>query len=61
MNAPRICKLRNDVNKMPQFLLFPTANGGTKTIAHLSIAEGFSSKYAMNIHCSNLNYCIIVN
>jgi hypothetical protein len=35
MNAPPICKLRNIVNKMPQFLLFSTAKGGTKTIAHL--------------------------
>jgi hypothetical protein len=42
MNAPRICKLRNVVNKTPQFLLFSTAKGGTKTIAHLSIAEGSS-------------------
>jgi hypothetical protein len=40
MNAPRICKLRNGVNKTPQFLLFSAAEGGTKTIAHLSIAEG---------------------
>jgi hypothetical protein len=40
MNAPRICKLRNSVNKTPQFLHFSTAKGGTKTIAHLSIAEG---------------------
>jgi hypothetical protein len=42
MNAPRICKMRNGVNKMPQFLLFSGAKGGTKTIAHLSIAEGES-------------------
>jgi hypothetical protein len=26
--------------KRPQFLLFKTAKGGTKTIAHLSIAGG---------------------
>ncbi len=26
-------------NKTPQFLLFSMAKGGTKTIAHLSIAE----------------------
>jgi hypothetical protein len=38
MNAPRICKLRNGVNKTPQFLLFSTAKGGTKK--HLSNAEG---------------------
>jgi hypothetical protein len=40
MNAPRICKLCNGVNKMPQFRHISTAKGGTKTIAHLSIAEG---------------------
>jgi hypothetical protein len=39
MNAARICKLRNGVKKTPQFLLFSQAKGGTKTIAHLSIAE----------------------
>ncbi len=37
-----VCKLRHGVNKMPQFLLFSFAKGGTKTIAHLSIAEGSS-------------------
>jgi hypothetical protein len=37
-----ICKLRNGVNKTPQFLLFSMAKGGTKTIAHLYIAEGSS-------------------
>ena len=42
MNAARVCKLRNDVKKTPQFLLFSQAKGGTKTIAHLSIAEGSS-------------------
>jgi hypothetical protein len=40
MNAARVCKLRNGVNKTPQFLLF--SKGGTKTTAHLSIAEGLS-------------------
>jgi hypothetical protein len=40
MNAARICKLCNGVKKNPQFLLFSQAKGGTKTIAHLSIAEG---------------------
>jgi hypothetical protein len=40
MNAARVCKLRNGVNKTPQFLLFSMAKGGTKTIAHLSIADG---------------------
>ncbi len=40
MNAPRNCKLRNGVNKTPQFLHFSTALGGTKTIANLSIVEG---------------------
>jgi hypothetical protein len=33
MNAQHICKLRNGVNKMPQFLHFLTAKGGTKTFA----------------------------
>jgi hypothetical protein len=42
MNAARVCKLYNGVNKMPQFLLFLMAKGKTKTIAHLSIAEGWS-------------------
>ena len=42
MNAARVCKLRNGVNKMLQILLFLMAKGGTKTIAHLSIAEGSS-------------------
>jgi hypothetical protein len=40
MNAPRIGKLPNGVNKKPQFLHFLIAKGGTKTIVHLSIAEG---------------------
>jgi hypothetical protein len=40
MNAARVCKLRNGVNKTPQFLLFSLAKGGTKTIAHLLFAEG---------------------
>jgi hypothetical protein len=39
-NAAIICKLRNGVAKTPQFLLFSQAKGGTKTIEHLSIAEG---------------------
>ena len=43
MNAVQVCKLRNGVNKTPQFLLFSLGKGGTKTIiAHLSIAEGSS-------------------
>jgi hypothetical protein len=42
MNAARVCKKRSGVNKTPQFLLFSMAKGGTKTIAHLSIAEGSS-------------------
>jgi hypothetical protein len=41
-NAARICKLRNGVKKTPQFLLFSLAKGRTKTIAHLSFAEGSS-------------------
>jgi hypothetical protein len=40
MNAERVCKLRNGVKKTP--LHFSQAKGGTKTIAHLSIAEGSS-------------------
>jgi hypothetical protein len=31
MNAARVSKLRNDVKKTPQFLLFSMAKGGTKT------------------------------
>jgi hypothetical protein len=42
MNAACVCKLRNGVNKTPQFLHFSMAKSGTKTIAHLSIAEGSS-------------------
>jgi hypothetical protein len=42
MNAARICKLRNGVNKTSQLLLFSMAKGGTKTIAHFPIVEGLS-------------------
>ncbi len=42
MNTARVCKLCNGANKTPKFLLFPIAKGGTKTIAHSSIAEGSS-------------------
>ncbi len=42
MNAAHVCKLRNGVKKTPQFLLFSQAKGGTKTVAHLSNAEGSS-------------------
>jgi hypothetical protein len=42
MNAARVCKLRNGVKETPQFLLFSMAKGGTKTTAHLSIAEVLS-------------------
>jgi hypothetical protein len=42
LTAARVCKLHNGVNKTPQFLRFSMAKGGTKTIAHLSIAEGSS-------------------
>ncbi len=41
MNAARVCKFRTGVKKTPVFL-FSQAKGGTKTIAHLSIAEGWS-------------------
>jgi hypothetical protein len=39
MSAASVCKLRNSVNKTPQFLLFSIAKGGTKAIAHLSIGS----------------------
>jgi hypothetical protein len=39
VNAACICKLHNGVKKSPQYLLFSMAKGGTKTIAHLSIAD----------------------
>jgi hypothetical protein len=42
MNASRVCKLRNGMKKTHQFLLISQAKDGTKTIAHLSIAEGLS-------------------
>jgi hypothetical protein len=42
MNDPCICKLRNGVKKTPSFHYFQIAKGGTKTIAHFSIVEGFS-------------------
>jgi hypothetical protein len=38
VNAARVCKLCNGDNKTPQFLLFQWP----KTIAHLSIEEGWS-------------------
>ncbi len=41
-NAARICKLRNGVKKTPKFFIFSLAKGESKTIAHLSIAEGSS-------------------
>jgi hypothetical protein len=49
MNAAGICKLRNDVDKTPQFILFSMSKGGTKTIAHLSIAEE-SSFWSLDRH-----------
>ncbi len=42
VNAARVCKLCNGVKETPQFLLFSMTKGGTKTIAHLPIAEGSS-------------------
>jgi hypothetical protein len=39
MNAASVCKMRNSVNKTPQFLLFSIAKGRTKAIAHSSIAS----------------------
>jgi hypothetical protein len=39
VNAAHVCKLRNSVKKTPQFILLSMAKGGTKTIAHLSVAE----------------------
>jgi hypothetical protein len=41
-NAVLVCKLRNGLNKTPQFLLFSMAKGETKTIVHFSMAEGSS-------------------
>jgi hypothetical protein len=32
MNAAQLCKLRNGVKKMPQFLLFSMAKGGPSAI-----------------------------
>jgi hypothetical protein len=57
MNAARVCKLHNGVNKMPQFLLYSIAKGGTKIIAHLSIVEGscFSSLYRHIYDCKLRN------
>ncbi len=40
MNALHICKLCNGVKKNASVSSFSTAKGGTKTIAHLAIAEG---------------------
>jgi hypothetical protein len=41
MNAPRICKRSNGVGKTPSISFFSTVKkDGTKTIAHLSMAEG---------------------
>jgi hypothetical protein len=49
MNALHLCKLSKDCLSgnghgvmTPKFLNFPIDKGGTKTIAHLSIAEGLS-------------------
>jgi hypothetical protein len=42
MNAARVCKLRNGVYKMPQFLLSMVKDGTNKTIAHSPNAEGSS-------------------
>jgi hypothetical protein len=39
MNDARICKLRNDVDKTPQFLLFSMSKGRTKTIARARLKE----------------------
>jgi hypothetical protein len=40
--AMNVCKLSSGLKKTPQFLLFSPARGGTKTMAHLSVAEGLS-------------------
>jgi hypothetical protein len=40
MNEPHIFKMCDGVNQTPQCLNFSTAKGGTKAIAHFSIAEG---------------------
>jgi hypothetical protein len=44
MNAPRFCTLAMvQWCKTPQLLHFTIAKGGTKIIAHLPIAEGFTT------------------
>jgi hypothetical protein len=40
--------VHNGIIKMPQFLRFPMAKGGTKTIAHLSIADGLGAFMIVN-------------
>jgi hypothetical protein len=42
VKAASVCSLRNGVNKKPQILIFSMVKGRTKTIAHLSTAEGSS-------------------
>jgi hypothetical protein len=39
---------KTGINKTPPFLHFPIAKGGTKTIAHLPIAEGFSFRSSLD-------------
>ncbi len=43
MNAARVCKLRNGVDKTPQFLL-SIANGGTKTFRASLFNEDLSNE-----------------
>ena len=39
INAARVCKLRNVVNKTPQFLLFSMAKGRTKSKDHSALVN----------------------
>ncbi len=56
MNAPRICKFCNGVNKTPPFLHFPSVKGGIRTIAHLSILERLSVRSLdRHIGCGSWN------
>jgi hypothetical protein len=60
MNSARVCKLRNGVNKTPQFLLFSMAEGGTKTIyIKLLCSVNF---FNQKLFFQNLSYfvCLVV-
>ena len=56
MNEPHIFKMCNGVNQTPQCLNFSTAKGGTKAIAHFSIAERLSFRsFDSNYDCKLRN------